>query len=214
MLTAIPRAAIRARRPTSNPRPPRNSAQMAKNARGGGICIMPVKNPIVAEKPLPPNQPSAFWLPCAKKINPKTTRTIAVAGSFSVEVNLLNTLSPSPCFAQGAPASAIGEDPSSPNLQDPPEVMGTAAVNLKQSNPSRRTSCSDRMMGSIRFRLPVEPRKRGSRQEPVRVIPRKRRLEQGEETFPESQRSKYPNRSVWPRVCLGSGTTASSVLTR
>ena len=37
MLTAMPKAAIRVRNPRMSPRPPKNSAAMATNARGAGI---------------------------------------------------------------------------------------------------------------------------------------------------------------------------------
>src|ERR1700722_13243760 len=76
------------REPRIRPRPPKNSAVSARNANSTGMCMTSVKKPIVPLKPYPPNQPSIFWAPCAKKITPSTKRRIAVALSLSVEINL------------------------------------------------------------------------------------------------------------------------------
>src|SRR5215831_3466418 len=95
MLTAIPNAAIRARNPRMSPRPPKNSAAIARNANGAGMCIAPVKKAMVPEKPYPPNQPSIFCAPCAKNTTPSTSRRTAVAISSSV-ANSLRTILQSP----------------------------------------------------------------------------------------------------------------------
>src|ERR1017187_4192618 len=84
MFIAMPNAAIRVRNPTIRPRPPKNSAAMARKASGAGMCMTPVKKPIVAEKPKPPNQPNIFCAPCAKKTIPSTSLRIAVAVLSSV----------------------------------------------------------------------------------------------------------------------------------
>src|SRR5713226_155773 len=87
-LTTIPNAATRMRNPPLKPRPPKNSAAIARNANGAGICIEPVKNPIVPEKPKPPNHPNIFCAPCAKKTTPSTSLRTAVAVLSSVANNL------------------------------------------------------------------------------------------------------------------------------
>jgi len=71
MLQKGPKAATRVSSPKIRPNPPKNSAAMARNANRGGMCNIPVKNPMVPVKPYPPNHPSIFWAPCAKKITPK-----------------------------------------------------------------------------------------------------------------------------------------------
>ena len=71
-----------------SPKPPKNSAAIARNASGAGICIVCVKNPMVPENPNPPNHPSIFCAPCAKKTTPRTTLIIAVAMLSSVETML------------------------------------------------------------------------------------------------------------------------------
>jgi hypothetical protein len=65
-----PRAAMRARKPKIRPSPPKNSAAMARIAKGAGMCIIWVKNAIVPSKPQPPDQPSIFWARWAKKTIP------------------------------------------------------------------------------------------------------------------------------------------------
>jgi hypothetical protein len=46
-----------------SPIPPKNSAAMAKKAKGAGICTMLVKAFIVGVNPNPPNQPNIFCAP-------------------------------------------------------------------------------------------------------------------------------------------------------
>src|SRR5580704_13666900 len=64
---------------------PENSAQIARKASGAGMCMVPVKNPIVPANPEPPNHPSIFCAPSAKKTTPKTSLKITVAMLSSVE---------------------------------------------------------------------------------------------------------------------------------
>src|SRR5258708_1134929 len=85
---AIPNAAIRVRNPRINPRPPKNSAAIARKANGAGICKYPVKRPMDPEKPGPPNHPNIFCAPCAKKKTPSTCLNVAVAVLSSVASNL------------------------------------------------------------------------------------------------------------------------------
>src|SRR5437899_1231483 len=56
------RAATPVRRPTARPSGPRNSAMIARTARGPGIPDFVMK-PMAPLKPWPPNQPSVFWAP-------------------------------------------------------------------------------------------------------------------------------------------------------
>src|SRR5580693_7442994 len=51
IFTAMPNAATRVSRPRSNPNPPKNSAAMARKAKKAGMCIVPVKKPMVPENP-------------------------------------------------------------------------------------------------------------------------------------------------------------------
>src|SRR5579864_7908479 len=88
MLQKIPNAATRVNRPKTRPSPPKNSAAMARNANGAGMCIMPVKKPIVPVNPYPPNHPSIFWAPWAKNTIPSTNRRTVVAASLSVAMSL------------------------------------------------------------------------------------------------------------------------------
>src|SRR5579864_5644145 len=85
MFVAIPKTAIRVRKPMIRPIPPKNSAQIARKANGAGMCMVPVKNPIVPANPEPPNQPSIFCAPSAKKTTPRTSLKITVAMLSSVE---------------------------------------------------------------------------------------------------------------------------------
>lgn len=39
---------------------PAEELRLARKASGAGMCIVPVKNPMVPEKPKPPNQPNIF----------------------------------------------------------------------------------------------------------------------------------------------------------
>src|SRR5216684_7994438 len=86
MFVAIPKTAIRVRKPMIRPIAPKNSAQIARKANGAGMCMVPVKNPIVPANPKPPNHPSIFCAPCAKKTTPKTSLKIVVAMLSSVEM--------------------------------------------------------------------------------------------------------------------------------
>ena len=52
------------------------------------MCMVPVKKPIVPEKPNPPNQPNIFCAPCAKQTIPSTSHKMAVALLSSVANNL------------------------------------------------------------------------------------------------------------------------------
>src|SRR5882724_3305716 len=88
MLTAIPNAAIRVRKPRMSPSPPKNSAAITRKASGAGMCIMPIKTFIVAEYPQPPNHPNIFCAPCAKKTIPSTSLRISVAVLLSVANSL------------------------------------------------------------------------------------------------------------------------------
>src|SRR3989442_10815247 len=90
MLHAMPKAATRVRRPRISPMPPKNSAAMARKAKGAGLCIMSVKKCIVPESPYPPNQPSIFCEPWAKKTTPSMSRRMVRAPSFVVDINFLN----------------------------------------------------------------------------------------------------------------------------
>src|ERR1035437_726584 len=94
MFKAMPRAATRESRPTIKPRPPKNSAAIARIANNAGICIVFVKKPMVPLKPSPPNQPNIFCAPCAKNTTPSANRRIAVAASFSVEMSFRNIVPP------------------------------------------------------------------------------------------------------------------------
>src|SRR5579862_4057269 len=87
MLHAMPKAATRARKPTINPIPPRNSAMIARNANGARICIIPVNACIVPENPNPPNQPKTFCAPCRKNTTPRTNRSSVKTPSFEVASN-------------------------------------------------------------------------------------------------------------------------------
>jgi len=51
-------AATRPKNPAININPPKNSAQIARKAKGAGIPNCSVKNFIEPLKPYPPNQPS------------------------------------------------------------------------------------------------------------------------------------------------------------
>src|SRR5580700_1087390 len=88
ILIAIANAAIRVRNPRINPRPPKNSAAIAKKANGAGICNYPVKRFMDPEKPGPPYHPNSFCAPCAKKTIPSTSLKMAVALLSSVTSNL------------------------------------------------------------------------------------------------------------------------------
>src|ERR1700757_1630294 len=88
MLQKIPNAATRVSRPKMRPSSPKNSAAIARNANGAGMCIMPVKKPIVPVNPYPPNHPSIFWAPWAKNTTPSTNRRTVMAASLSVAVSL------------------------------------------------------------------------------------------------------------------------------
>src|SRR5258706_1346296 len=90
MFPQIPNAAMRVRNPTISPIPPKNSAAIARNASGAGMCIIRVNAPMVAHNPYPPNHPSIFWAPCAKKTTPRTILRIAVAVSPSVFTSFPN----------------------------------------------------------------------------------------------------------------------------
>src|SRR5882724_5640776 len=96
MFMAMPNAAILASNPTINPRLPKNSAQMARNAKIAGICIWEVKKFMVPENPKPPNQPSIFCAPCRKKRTPRMSRisvsvvSLTVANSFLMKALLLD----------------------------------------------------------------------------------------------------------------------------
>src|ERR1017187_10404082 len=94
MFKAMPRAATRESRPTIKPRPPKNSAAIARIANNAGICMVFVKKPMVPLKPSPPNQPNIFCAPCAKNTTPSANRRIAVAASFSVEMSFRNIVPP------------------------------------------------------------------------------------------------------------------------
>src|ERR1039457_5972973 len=94
MFKAMPRAATRESRPTIKPRPPKNSAAIARIASNAGICMVFVKKPMVPLKPSPPNQPNIFCAPCAKNTTPSANRRIAVAASFSVEMSFRNIVPP------------------------------------------------------------------------------------------------------------------------
>src|SRR5579871_1529419 len=85
---AIPNAAIRVRNPRINPRPPKNSAVIARKANGAGTCRYPVNMPMDPEKPGPPNHPNSFCAPCAKKTTPSTSLRIAVTLLSSVTSKL------------------------------------------------------------------------------------------------------------------------------
>ena len=67
-----------------SPSPPKNSATIATSASGAGMYIVPVNRAIVAEKPKPPNHPSIFCAPWAKKTTLSTSRSIVVAVLLSV----------------------------------------------------------------------------------------------------------------------------------
>src|SRR6266481_8669269 len=104
MLQRIPKAATRVRSPKTSPNPPKNSAAIARKAKGAGMCRIPVKKPIVPVKPYPPNHPSIFCAPCAKKTSPSTNRRTVVAVSLSVAISLRNI--PIPPFQIAAQAGA------------------------------------------------------------------------------------------------------------
>jgi hypothetical protein len=70
--------------PDDEPDPAEELRRDRQKASGAGICIAPVKKPIVPEEPLPPNQPNIFCEPCAKKTIPSTSRRIVVAALSSV----------------------------------------------------------------------------------------------------------------------------------
>src|SRR5260370_25929016 len=96
--------------PKIRQRPPKNSAAIARNATGAGMCMTPVKKPIVPLKPYPPNHPSIFWAPCAKKITPSTSRRMVVAKSLSVPISLRIMRIPSVAIAApewGQPSDKI-----------------------------------------------------------------------------------------------------------
>src|ERR1700761_671783 len=71
-----------------SPIPPKNSAMIAKNANGAGMCIIPVNACIVPENPNPPNHPSTFCAPCRKNTMPSTNRNNVNTPSFEVASNL------------------------------------------------------------------------------------------------------------------------------
>src|SRR6266567_2056485 len=88
MLQRTPKAAMRPRSPTTRPSPPKNSAQIARNASGAGMAMCWVNMAIVTWKPPPPNQPGIFWAPWAKNTTPRTSRRIVRTGSFVVSMSL------------------------------------------------------------------------------------------------------------------------------
>src|ERR1039458_7973413 len=77
----IPNAASRAISAALDRKPPKNSAQMARNARGAGMPNWR-KEPVVTCKPNPPNQPSILWAPWMKKVTPNTRRAIVKVRSL------------------------------------------------------------------------------------------------------------------------------------
>src|ERR1700688_2980855 len=111
MLQQIPKAARRVNRPKMRPSPPKNSAAMARNANTAGMCMAPVKKPIVPVKPYPPNHPSIFWAPWAKKITPSANRRMVVALLLSVAISLRIMKSP-PSQARCPPSrgNSISDD--------------------------------------------------------------------------------------------------------
>src|SRR5262245_11911434 len=89
----IPNAATLPRKPKMRPNPPRNSAQIARNANRAGMpdCW---KLAIVAVNPGPPNQPSAFCAPCTKNTIPTTNLKTVKVGSLVVRIRRQNIKRP------------------------------------------------------------------------------------------------------------------------
>src|SRR5664280_2638134 len=150
MFKAMPRAATRESSPTIKPRPPKNSAAIARIANNAGICMVFVKKPMVPLKPSPPNQPNIFCAPCAKNTTPSANRRIAVAASFSVEMSFLNIVPPvlslllyapfhEDCCRSPRSAGGNREHREAAPKAVAPQAIGCAAVST--DNVRRRDGC-------------------------------------------------------------------------
>ncbi len=88
--TAIPKAEMRVRNPTTRKSPPRNSSAMSSAAKNGGIPI-PANILKVPESPGPPNKPRTFCEPCARNAIPSASLKKSIAQESSVMNRFLNT---------------------------------------------------------------------------------------------------------------------------